>query len=341
MQISNVEQGTDAWRNWRDSGLGASDCATILGISPYQTRYDLWLIRTGRKPAPDLSKNPHVIKGIRQEPLARIVAEKYCGFKLLPVCASEEIENFMLTSFDGYNEENNVVCELKCPHENTFIKVEVERENSAAYKLYYPQVQQQLYVSKAKFAYLIFFLKGEQGQRSKMIPFKIYPDKRFLNDELLPALRGFWFCLANDIPPERDLARDPCVVNKASWSKLASKYKPLKEEHKRIVQQEKEVKLALKPFEKLFIDLMDGNAKADEAGVKASKVDKKSSVDFESALDEVLALLALKNVKISKKALMEKHSKKGSTFHRFALNDQLVTEHKPLVAVSNNNSNYF
>lgn len=32
----------------RESGIGASECAAVLGISPYCTPYELWLIKTGR-----------------------------------------------------------------------------------------------------------------------------------------------------------------------------------------------------------------------------------------------------------------------------------------------------
>lgn len=32
----------------RENGIGASECAAVLGISPYCTPYELWLIKTGR-----------------------------------------------------------------------------------------------------------------------------------------------------------------------------------------------------------------------------------------------------------------------------------------------------
>lgn len=33
----------------RKKGLGGTDCATVMGLSPYRTPYELWLIKTGRK----------------------------------------------------------------------------------------------------------------------------------------------------------------------------------------------------------------------------------------------------------------------------------------------------
>lgn len=32
----------------RKHGLGATDCAAVMGLSPYRTPYELWLIKTGR-----------------------------------------------------------------------------------------------------------------------------------------------------------------------------------------------------------------------------------------------------------------------------------------------------
>ena len=33
----------------RKLGLGATDCAAVMGLSPYRTPYELWLIKTGRQ----------------------------------------------------------------------------------------------------------------------------------------------------------------------------------------------------------------------------------------------------------------------------------------------------
>jgi putative phage-type endonuclease len=32
----------------RKSGLGATDCAAVMGLSPYKTPFELWLVKTGR-----------------------------------------------------------------------------------------------------------------------------------------------------------------------------------------------------------------------------------------------------------------------------------------------------
>jgi len=39
---------TPEWDKWRQSGLGASEQATILGLNPFQTEHELWLVKTGQ-----------------------------------------------------------------------------------------------------------------------------------------------------------------------------------------------------------------------------------------------------------------------------------------------------
>lgn len=55
------------------SGIGASEVGTILGCNPYQTPYELWLIKTGQMEK-DLSENEAVIMGNLLEP---VIAKRY------------------------------------------------------------------------------------------------------------------------------------------------------------------------------------------------------------------------------------------------------------------------
>ncbi len=50
------------WLKFRGKGIGGSSISTILGINPYQSRYDLWLQITGREEPPVV--NNHMMAGI-------------------------------------------------------------------------------------------------------------------------------------------------------------------------------------------------------------------------------------------------------------------------------------
>lgn len=56
----------DEWLSKRN-GIGGSDCAAILGMSPWKTVNDLWLEKTGAKKPKDISDNTYVQQGVRLE----------------------------------------------------------------------------------------------------------------------------------------------------------------------------------------------------------------------------------------------------------------------------------
>lgn len=56
---------TDEWLAWRKGGLGASELPAILGLDPYRSEHDVWLVKTGR--APDFRGNAKTRWGHRLE----------------------------------------------------------------------------------------------------------------------------------------------------------------------------------------------------------------------------------------------------------------------------------
>ena len=59
------------WLKARAKGIGASEAATIVGLSPWATAKELFEIKTGRKTAKDISDNEAVQTGIKAEPILR------------------------------------------------------------------------------------------------------------------------------------------------------------------------------------------------------------------------------------------------------------------------------
>lgn len=66
--------GSEEWHELRKSGIGGSEVSTIMGLNKYETPYELWLLKTNRAKATDLSGNQAVEWGHRLEPL---VAQKF------------------------------------------------------------------------------------------------------------------------------------------------------------------------------------------------------------------------------------------------------------------------
>lgn len=60
-----------AWLQQRKSGIGASECAAILGLSPWMTASELVEVKAGIKQPKDLSDNADVQRGVRMEKALR------------------------------------------------------------------------------------------------------------------------------------------------------------------------------------------------------------------------------------------------------------------------------
>ena len=55
------------WLEQRKKGIGGSDVAAIMGLSPWRTPAEVWFEKTGRVEPPDLSDKPYVQKGVELE----------------------------------------------------------------------------------------------------------------------------------------------------------------------------------------------------------------------------------------------------------------------------------
>jgi putative phage-type endonuclease len=61
----------DSWLAGRQNGLGASDAAAVVGLSPWMTALALWKQKLGMEAAPDLSGNAAAQDGVKMEPVLR------------------------------------------------------------------------------------------------------------------------------------------------------------------------------------------------------------------------------------------------------------------------------
>lgn len=75
--IMTVKEMEDrkAWEDVRFSGIGGSDAAAALGMSPWKSQFKLWLEKTQQVPPEDLSDNEYVYWGTVLE---AVVANRFC-----------------------------------------------------------------------------------------------------------------------------------------------------------------------------------------------------------------------------------------------------------------------
>ena len=60
-----------SWLASRLNGIGASEAAAIVGMSPYMSNIELWEIKTRRRAQEDISGKPYVKYGVEAEEIGR------------------------------------------------------------------------------------------------------------------------------------------------------------------------------------------------------------------------------------------------------------------------------
>lgn len=104
-------QGSEAWKQARQRRIGGSDIPVILGLSPYKTYDQLLDEYVGRREKEDISKKPHVLRGINAEPVARALLEEKYNVKYTTPVIEHPKHKHLVVSLDGYCESH--IIEIK------------------------------------------------------------------------------------------------------------------------------------------------------------------------------------------------------------------------------------
>lgn len=195
MNIIEIKQNTPEWTEWRKGGLGASDAPIIMGVSPWTSPFELWAQKVGliQRSAPNEYQQIAMDRGHELEPVARALYEELSGMKYPAVCGEHSDFPFIRSSFDGYNDDFDVITtlEVKCPG---------KADHATALKgvvplKYMPQVQLQMAIAGAKSSkYMSFRSKTDY----KVIT--VLEDKQY-QVEMIAKMREFWRLIELKTPP--------------------------------------------------------------------------------------------------------------------------------------------
>lgn len=214
---NNLPQNSAEWLKWRQSGLGASDAPTVMGVSPFTTRYELWLEKTGKASRPPFHPNAvkAMARGTLLEPEARKCYEDMVGSTFEVMNVIHQLYYFIRASLDGCNRTLNRIVEIKCPGK---LDLAVASKGRVPAK-YAPQVQLQLLVTGAVacdyFTYAgkdTGYFDGKDGKIIEVLPDKEYQAK--LEAEMI----AFWELVQKKVPPLltiKDLVRSSKALENA------------------------------------------------------------------------------------------------------------------------------
>lgn len=139
-----LPQRSDEWLEIRNTTVGASEVAAILGLNPYEDAYKTWQYKTGRiKPKKSTAA---MQRGVDLEEDALEAAKKKIKHKKIEqFFAIHPVYTFASASFDGVDLEEKLIIELKCPSKAMGFK-SIFTDGIPIY--YYPQIQWQLMIAK-------------------------------------------------------------------------------------------------------------------------------------------------------------------------------------------------
>lgn len=290
MKVVNLRQRDAAWHVWRSQGVTASDAAVLINKSPYKTVWRLWAEKVGYAVPEDLSANPNVIRGVEFEDAARRAYEDKHNELLLPVCAESSIEPIIRASLDGLDGQGRPV-ELKCPALSTWDDVKAHGEDTDAFRLYLPQVQQQLYVTGADEGFLVFY----NVDTKQMMEFCIKADKA-MQDEIVKQGKLMWEAVQKRKEPPKDPERDifiPKGQSAIDWVSAAESYRFFESEIKELKEKIAALQEQQKPYVDSMKKLMGEYLSGEYCGVLITRYHTQGRIDYRKIVEDKAQLSEL------------------------------------------------
>ena len=276
----HLEQGSNAWLEFRHDKIGGSDAPAIMGVSPWKKPYGLWREKMGL--SSNGFKSAAMQRGIDLESKARdwVNAQLITAFEPA-IFVSSDI-HYMMISLDGWDKDGGRALEIKCPG---------EKDHALAKKgkipdYYFPQLQHAMYVMNLQ-EMLYCSFDGEEGVFVTVIRDDEYITKLLIEED------RFYQCLLQRIPPE--CKEDEYIeIENTEWLSLHAQYRQDQDVITALIARCEETKRRL-------IEL-SGESSAKGMGYTLKKVNRKGSVDYERLLED------------HKIQDTERYRKKGTTY---------------------------
>ncbi len=256
--ICKLLQGSAEWHDHRRKYRNASETPVVLGLSPWQTPYQLWQHKLGLS-APEV--NQAMLRGTQLEPTARAAYEARTGLVMQPLVL---VDGEYSASLDGLTLGGERVLEIKCPfkgRDSTLWKCVSEGQLPEHYQW---QVQHQLMVTKAAVAD-VFVFDGTDG-----IQLEVAPDSG-----TWPRIHAAWDEFARfvaDAQPPQLTDRDIRVREDPEWLGAAAAYLELRTRYEELGTKFEEAKAR--------IVAMTSHAKEQGGGLSVTRLWKRGNVDY-------------------------------------------------------------
>lgn len=200
------------WLKARINGIGASEAAAVVGMSPYKSNTELWEEKTGRRKAPDISDKPYVQYGKEAEKHLRALFAldypqyqvDYDEFGMIRNCSHFP---WAFATLDGALTDKETgkhgILEIKTTE--IMRAGQWDEWNNRIPQHYYIQVVHQLLATGYSFAWLKAQIKYTDKSGTKQATIRHYYIERSEVEADIKWLaereKVFWDCVVNDKRP--------------------------------------------------------------------------------------------------------------------------------------------
>jgi len=252
---------------FRRNKIGASDAPIITGVSPYKTKYQLWLEKTTGQTQKTTAAMQY---GNDNEAVARDMFERQTGIMMFPKQVIHPTRTWQFATLDGIDLDSSITCEIKCAN----AKDHAMAKDGIIPEKYYPQVQHGLECAQVEKGYYISFHKDqivwvEYKRDSDYIARMTDMEYEFYEKHIL-----------GNVAPEKtdkdmqDEENEHIKMNSLDWDIAALKYKSVREELAILEKEEAQLKEHL-------IQLSGGKSCYGK-GVYLTKVPRIGAIDYKS-----------------------------------------------------------
>lgn len=261
MEFPDINDDDDFYE-FRSKGIGSSDCAAILGISPFKTKLQLWLNKTGIGPD-TFTGNFATARGTELEPKIRDWFNSTYDSNMQPERRVRPDFDYIRANADGVDNKLKRMIEIK------FAGLE-DHESGKIPDKYYPQCVYLSLVFGYPLDYVSFSDNPKASEEYKVIRLEYTEEYA---EMLMDEVHAFWDSVVKRIRPGLS-DKDDDIVDDESTVDLVKIYEEIK---CRIDADTKE----LKSIQKLLSEKVS-HTRTLCNGYRMTWVEKKGNIDYAS-----------------------------------------------------------
>ena len=197
--ITEIQQSTQAWHDWRRKGIGATDARAVRAGG--KGAQDLLRVKTGKKEERDY-QSAAMIRGKTLEPEARAAYIDEVRITVTPACVENIKTPWLRSSLDGISNDEKTIVEIKCG-ERIYNSV---KSNGKVPQEYVPQTQHILAATGLESLDFWCYSPGSDGIR-----IQVFRDEEYIR-ELLQKEHSFWDKVQDEFDDNRSNKRTSSLL---------------------------------------------------------------------------------------------------------------------------------